>query len=122
MRQSRLGPGGENVLQTIRAKRAEAQAKGLQLIDLSIGEPKGPALLSARQAAAAAVMSEDEAMHAYQYNASPGVPDFAPRFIPAHVHRAFPHDGRGLLADSRHQAHSRSGAPRLWLAPSSASP
>jgi LL-diaminopimelate aminotransferase len=97
MRQSRLGPGGENVLQTIRAKRAEAQAKGLQLIDLSIGEPKGPALLSARRAAAAAVLSDDEAMHAYQYNASPGVPDFAPRFITAHVHRSFPHDGVDYL-------------------------
>lgn len=92
MRQSRLGSGGENVLQTIRAKRAEAQGRGVQLIDLSIGEPKGPALLSARQAAAAAAMSEDEAMHAYQYNASPGVPDFAPRFIRAHVQRAFPRD------------------------------
>jgi aspartate/methionine/tyrosine aminotransferase len=80
------------VLQTIRAKRADAQAKGLQLIDLSIGEPKGPALLSARQAAASAVMSDEETMHAYQYNASPGVPDFAPRFIQAHVRRAFPPD------------------------------
>jgi LL-diaminopimelate aminotransferase len=90
MRQSRLGAGGENVLQTIRAKRAEVQGRGIQLIDLSIGEPKGPALLSARQAAAAAVMSDDEAMHAYQYNASPGVPDFAPRFIKAHVRRPFP--------------------------------
>ena len=59
---------------------------------ISIGEPKGPALLSARQAAAAAVMSEDEAMHAYQYNASPGVPDFAPRFIKAHVRRVFARD------------------------------
>jgi LL-diaminopimelate aminotransferase len=91
MRRSRLGPGGENVLQTIRAKRAETQARGLQLIDLSIGEPKGPALLSARRAAAAAVMSDEEAMHAYQYNASPGVPDFAPRFIQAHVRRPLPH-------------------------------
>jgi LL-diaminopimelate aminotransferase len=92
MRQSRLGQGGENVLQTIRAKRTEAQARGMTLIDLSIGEPKGPALLSARQAAAAAVMSDDEAMHAYQYNASPGVPDFAPRFIQTHVPRPFPQD------------------------------
>lgn len=97
MRQSRLGPGGENVLQTIRAKRAEAQGRGVQLIDLSIGEPKGPALLSARQAAAAAVMSDDEAMHAYQYNASPGVPDFAPRFIQAHVSRTFPRDAVDFL-------------------------
>src|SRR5262245_15467428 len=90
MRRSRLSQGGENVLQTIRAKRAEAQAKGMTLIDLSIGEPKGPALLSARQAAAAAVMSDEEAMHAYQYNASPGVPNFAQRFIQAHVHRTLP--------------------------------
>jgi aspartate/methionine/tyrosine aminotransferase len=97
MRQSRLSPGGENVLQTIRAKRAEAQGRGVQLIDLSIGEPKGAALLSARRAAAAAVLSDEEAMHAYQYNASPGVPDFAPRFIQAHVHRAFPRDAVDYL-------------------------
>ena len=88
MRRSRLAQGGENVLQTIRAKRAEAEAGGIVLLDLSIGEPKGPALLSARQAAAAAVMSEEESMHAYQYNASPGVPDFSRRFVQAHVQRA----------------------------------
>ena len=91
MRRSRLGQGGENVFQIIRTKRSEAQARGMTLIDLSIGEPRGPALLSARQAAAAAVMSEEEAMHAYQYNASPGVPNFAPRFIQAHVRRTFSH-------------------------------
>lgn len=89
MRRSRLGEGAENVFQIVRAKRAEAQAKGVRLIDLSIGEPRGPALLSARKAAAAAVMSDEEAMHAYQYNASPGVPNFAERFIQAHVPRAF---------------------------------
>lgn len=92
MRQSRLGEGAENVFQVVRGKRAEAQAKGMRLIDLSIGEPRGPALLSARKAAAVAVMSDDEAMHAYQYNASPGVPNFAPRFIAAHVPRAFAAD------------------------------
>lgn len=92
MRRTRLGQGGENVLQTIRAKRAEAQARGMTLIDLSIGEPKGAALLSARQAAAAAVMSDEEVMHAYQYNTSPGVPDFAQRFIQAHVPSALPRD------------------------------
>ena len=91
MRRSRLGQGGENVFQIIRAKRTEAQARGMTLIDLSIGEPRGPALLSARRAAATAVMSEDEAMHAYQYNASPGVPNFAQRFIQAHMSRAFSH-------------------------------
>ena len=87
MRSSRLPAGGENILQTIRAKRADAEARGIRLTDLSIGEPKGAALLSARRAAAEAVMSDEEAMHAYQYNASPGVPNFAPRFIRAHVNR-----------------------------------
>tara|TARA_B100000745_G_scaffold297190_1_gene243744 strand:- start:106 stop:1287 length:1182 start_codon:yes stop_codon:yes gene_type:complete len=89
MRGSRLPAGGENVLQTIRGKRAAAEASGIKLIDLSIGEPKGPALLSAREAAAVAVMSEDEAMHTYQYNASPGVPNFAQRFVEVHVKRDF---------------------------------
>ncbi len=87
MRASRLPPGSGNVLQTVREKRAEAEAAGIALLDLSIGEPKGPALLSARKAAAQAVMSDSEAMHAYQYNASPGVPDFAPRFVKAHTTR-----------------------------------
>lgn len=87
MRGSRLTPGGENVLQTIRAKRAEAEGQDIKLLDLSIGEPKGPALLSARQAAAMAVMREEESMHSYQYNGSPGVPNFAPRFIQTHVPR-----------------------------------
>jgi len=87
MRGSRLPQGSENVFQTIRARRATAEGRGITLLDLSIGEPKGPALLSAREAAAAAVMSAAEAMHAYQYNGSPGVPQFAPRFIQAHVPR-----------------------------------
>lgn len=85
MRESRLPAGGENVFQKIRARRAVAEAKGVRLLDLSIGEPKGPALASARRAAAEAVLSEEEAMHAYQYNASPAVPDFARRFVTAHL-------------------------------------
>jgi aspartate/methionine/tyrosine aminotransferase len=77
-------------LQAVRAKRASAEASGVTLLDLSIGEPKGPAFLSARKAAANAVMSDEEAMHTYQYNASPGVPDFTERFIQAHVDRELP--------------------------------
>ena len=46
MRGSRLPSGGVNVLQEVRAKRQEAAGKGLELLDLSIGEPKGPALQS----------------------------------------------------------------------------
>ena len=87
MRQSRLPAGGGNVFQKIRAKRAEAVAQGKTLLDLSIGEPKGPALMSARRAARDAVMSDDEAMHAYQYNDSPAVPDFSRRFVQAHLTR-----------------------------------
>jgi aspartate/methionine/tyrosine aminotransferase len=85
MRKSRLPAGGANVFQKIRQRRTEAEAQGLALLDLSIGEPKGPALLSARRAARDAVMSEDEAMHAYQYNDSPAVPGFSPRFVAAHL-------------------------------------
>ena len=88
MRGSRLPIGGSNVLQAVRAKRREAEEAGVKLLDLSIGEPKGPALLSAREAAAIAVMSEDEAMHSYQYNDSQGVPGFARKFIQAHVPRS----------------------------------
>ncbi len=85
MRRSRLPAGGAKVFQTIRARRAEAEGKGMRLLDLSIGEPRGPALMSARRAAAEAVMSDEEAMHAYQYNATPAVPDFARRFVAAHL-------------------------------------
>ena len=53
----------------------------MKLLDLSIGEPRGPALLSAREAAATAIMSDKEEMHQYQYNASPGVPGFAKIFV-----------------------------------------
>ena len=66
MRRSRLPQGGANVFQKIRQKRADALEGGLSLLDLSIGEPKGAAFLSARQAAQAAVMSDDEAIHAQE--------------------------------------------------------
>ena len=94
MRKSRLPAGGANIFQKIRGKRAEAEARGQTLLDLSIGEPRGPALLSAREAARDAVMSEDERMHAYQYNDSPGVPDFSRRFVRAHLPADLP-DSQG---------------------------
>ena len=93
MRQSRLPSGGANIFMKIRGKRAEAEAAGQRLLDLSIGEPKGPALLSARLAARDAVMSEQEAMHAYQYNDSAAVPDFSRRFITAHLKAELPEEG-----------------------------
>ena len=90
MKESRLSAGGSNVLQAIRQKRLEAELRGQKLLDLSIGEPRGPALLSARQAASNAVMSDDEVMHAYQYNGSPAAPGFSEHFIAAHVNRPLP--------------------------------
>jgi aspartate/methionine/tyrosine aminotransferase len=81
MRRSRLPVEKPNLFQAIRAKRAQVQEKGLKLIDLSIGEPRGPALLSARKAAATAVMSDQEDIHKYQYNGSPGIPGFAKKFV-----------------------------------------
>ena len=90
MRCSKLAPGGTNVFQQIRAKRSQALSRGQTLLDLSIGEPKGPALRRAREAASAAILSNEETMHAYQYNDSPAVPDFAPRFVNAHLRRGIP--------------------------------
>lgn len=83
--QSRLAQGGENLFQSIKKVSSEAEKSGKKLIKLSIGQPHGSALLSARQAAAEAVMSDSESMHEYQDNGSPGVPDFARRFIQEQV-------------------------------------
>lgn len=85
--QSWLEEGGTNLFQQIKAWSTEAEAKGAKLLRLSIGQPTGPALLSARKAAAEAVMSDAEPMHEYQDNGSPGVPDFARRFVQALVPR-----------------------------------
>ena len=83
--ESWLPQGGTNLFQQIKAWSTEAEGKGRKLYRLSIGQPIGPALLSARKAAAEAVMSDAESMHEYQDNGSPGVPDFAQRFIQALV-------------------------------------
>ena len=85
MRKSRLPEGGMNLFQSIKKIKLEAKAKGQKLIDLSIGQPSGPALLSARKIASLAIMSNKESMHEYQDNGSPGVPDFAQHFVAFHV-------------------------------------
>jgi len=84
MRESYLPAGGINLFQAIKAKCRDAEATGQKLYRLSIGQPTGPAFLVARKAAAEAVMSESESMHEYQDNDSPGVPNFAKRFVQAH--------------------------------------
>jgi len=94
---SRLPEGGVNLFQAVKAVSTEAEAKGIQLIRLSIGQPQGPALESARRVAAEAVISESESMHEYQDNGSPGVPDFARRFVKAHLEIALPDENVDFL-------------------------
>ena len=85
MRESRLLEGGENLFQKIKEVCIKVEEKGIKLYKLSIGQPTGPALFSARRAAANAVLSEDESMHEYQDNGSVGVPNFPEEFIFAHT-------------------------------------
>lgn len=85
MRESMLPNGGANLFQEIKRQCNEAEAAGIKIFRLTIGQPTGPALASAREAAALAVWSSEEAMHEYQDNGSPGVKDFAKRFVLAHL-------------------------------------
>lgn len=99
MRASCLPEGKGNLFQRIKSQCVEAERQGIKLYRLSIGQPSGPALLSARGAAADAVMSGEERMHEYQDNGSPGVPSFALQFVGSQV-RNHPKVwvGRGGLA------------------------
>lgn len=89
MRRTRLPEGGENIFQRTKRETAEAKERGVKIIKLSIGQPTGPALESARCEAAKAVLSDLESMHEYQDNGSPGVPDFAKLLTQAHVRHRF---------------------------------
>jgi len=84
MKKSRLEVGPDLFVR-IKSAIAKAEVSGKRLIPLAVGQPTGAAFLEARQAAAAAVMSDAEAMHQYQDVWSPGVPNFAKRFVQAHV-------------------------------------
>jgi aspartate/methionine/tyrosine aminotransferase len=97
MRQLRLPAGSANIFQKVRGKWAEAEPRRQSLPGLSIGEPNGPALLNARQAAATAMLSDGESMHAYQNFESPAVPDFSRRFIRAHLNAELPSQGLDYL-------------------------
>lgn len=94
---SRLPEGGVNLFQAVKAVSTEAEARGIQLIRLSIGQPQGPALESARRAASEAVLSSAESMHEYQDNGTPGVPDFARRFVRGHLEVSLPESGVDYL-------------------------
>ena len=83
-RKSRLPKGGVNLFQEIKKKTDESVAMGQDIFRLSIGQPIGPALDIAREAAAVAVKSAEESIHEYQDNGSPGVPAFAQEFCQFH--------------------------------------
>jgi LL-diaminopimelate aminotransferase len=85
MRTSLLPVAPENMFQRAKKNMKAAAQRGINLIDLSVGEPEGPALLPARQAAAKAIMSDERAMHRYQDNDCHPCPDFAKRFVQAHL-------------------------------------
>ncbi|MBU4216839.1 aminotransferase class I/II-fold pyridoxal phosphate-dependent enzyme [Candidatus Parcubacteria bacterium] len=84
MQESKLPPGGQNLFQEIKKRVTAAEAAGQKIWRLGIGQPSGPALISARIAACQAVMKDDESMHEYQDNGSPGVPGFAQKFVNLH--------------------------------------
>lgn len=77
--------GGENLFQGIKRVCAEAEANGVKLWRLSIGQPVGPALAAARNTAAEAIMSSLEKVHEYQDNGEVGIPGFSQTFIQANV-------------------------------------
>src|SRR3989344_1913932 len=80
--------GGTNIFQQIKQLKRKREDEGLPVIDLSIGQPQGSALKSARDACAHAVQSEETRMHKYHDNGCPAQPDFAPLFVRAHVKRS----------------------------------
>lgn len=82
---SMLLKGGVNLFQEIKAVCTEAEARGIELVRLSIGQPDGWPLESAMEAAADAIRLKQQSMHEYQDNGEPGVPGFAQRFIEAHT-------------------------------------
>lgn len=95
--QSMLPPGGANLFQAIKAKTAAAEAAGIKVYKLTIGQPSGPALETARIAASEAVLSGEESMHEYQDNGCPGVPGFVEKFVNLHQRSGPLRDGLAYL-------------------------
>ena len=74
-----------NIFQRIKAQKLAAEAKGIEIINLSIGQPTGPAIEMACASAGLALMSRQQNMHEYQDNGCLPMPDFAQRFVQCHV-------------------------------------
>lgn len=87
MNESWLPRGGKNLFQEIKAMCREREAAGHKVWRLTIGQPTGPALATARKACSEAVLSDLESMHEYQDNGSPGIPGFAQDFVQIHLPR-----------------------------------
>lgn len=85
MRKSRLPKTEVYLFQEIKKVCVEAEESGTRLFKLSIGQPTGPALLSARQEASRVIISKEESIHGYQDNGEPGVPGFSKAFVQAHM-------------------------------------
>jgi LL-diaminopimelate aminotransferase len=85
MRNTRLPVGGENVFQKIKKVRRAAEERGVKIINLSIGQPTGPAILIARKTCSHVVTSCRQDIHEYQDNGCLPCPDFSKRFVKAHT-------------------------------------
>lgn len=85
MRTSNFSPQGGNVFQRIKEIRAKAEKQGIQIIDLSVGEPAGPALPIIRERIQEAFNDKTQAMYRYQDNDCHPMPDFVERFVQCHV-------------------------------------
>lgn len=82
---SKLSKGGVNIFQEIKAVCKEARENGVELIDLSIGQPEGYPLEVAMEKGAEALRVKEQRMYDYQDNGEQGIPGFSQRFVAAHL-------------------------------------
>jgi LL-diaminopimelate aminotransferase len=76
---------GENLFQEIKRVCRAAEAAGQDLIKLSVGQPLGPALKSARRKAAEYIESDEQSWHEYQDNSFLPFEGWAEAFCQAHI-------------------------------------
>ncbi len=80
-----LPRGGRNVFADIKELIREAEDAGKKIINMGVGQPQGAAFEAACKQASAVILKRDMAVHEYQDSGSPGCPDFARRFVEAHL-------------------------------------